>query len=512
LAFSADGTSLAVVTETIAVVKALSSGETIWKQTVDQPWSEVAFSEDATQLVGLTADEILRWDLRQPDRELQRTQIPGRKPLHWTRKTVFEPSTDRFAITDMNTPVVTIYSSMSGQLVSLLPGHGKGTKVAAFDPSGDRLATAGFDQTIRIWSTKTEELLKVFRGHTEEVEVLTWDADGSSLVSGGELGEICRWDTTRHQRAQIIPFRFARRLQFTADGRLIITGGDKRQTTELRSGGTKNETVADPTKSYDAYCRDGRVLMIDIHSQPGEIQVQELRHAPTRKTIRLPDQVEVRQVHLSDDGSRLAAYCKDDRIRVWKLSDSEIVERVFGPLPNSSLVMQFSLDGTRLAARTGRAVSEINQGTLRLLIPYSDSKRPPICKVWDVRTGSEILSLDFPKAEKSSAMAISPDGRYLAVPQAAGEIHLFDLDTGLLRHTLPIRIGATVCLEFSNDNSRLASSDSTGAIRLWDPLLGQEVVLLARVPPSPYRLQFSHDDNFLATATSSEITIWDATP
>jgi len=59
-------------------------------------------------------------------------------------------------------PKVNIYEGDSGAPVASCKGHQAGIYAVAFNPSGDRLATGGFDGHVRIYNAATGELLKDF--------------------------------------------------------------------------------------------------------------------------------------------------------------------------------------------------------------------------------------------------------------------------------------------------------------------------------------------------------------
>jgi WD40 repeat protein len=57
---------------------------------------------------------------------------------------------------------VNVYDGESGALVAACKGHQAGIYALAFSPTGDRLATGGFDGRVRIYNPATGELIKEF--------------------------------------------------------------------------------------------------------------------------------------------------------------------------------------------------------------------------------------------------------------------------------------------------------------------------------------------------------------
>jgi hypothetical protein len=73
--------------------------------------------------------------------------------------------------------------------------------------------------------------------------------------------------------------------------------------------------------------------------------------------------------------------------------------------------------------------------------------------------------VDLPKP--ATACAISPDGRTLAVG-TAGEVRLYEVRTGHLRHTFRPNAGEVIALRFHPTGRSLLSESSEGVAMLWD--------------------------------------------
>ena len=85
-------------------------------------------------------------------------------------------------------------------------------------------------------------------------------------------------------------------------------------------------------------------------------------------------------------------------------------------------------------------------------------------KFWDVTTGQEKTA---PKLKEAQKLALSPDGRRLALGHSDGTVEVWDARSGQRRryaHRNEVR-----ALAFSPDGSRLASGSLDGTIKVWDP-------------------------------------------
>jgi tetratricopeptide (TPR) repeat protein len=79
----------------------------------------------------------------------------------------------------------------------------------AFSPDGQRLASASYDQTVRIWDSATGKELFAFKGHPGWLHGVAFSPDGQRLASANQDGTIHLWETSsvsrelQHRRATI---------------------------------------------------------------------------------------------------------------------------------------------------------------------------------------------------------------------------------------------------------------------------------------------------------------------
>lgn len=110
------------------------------------------------------------------------------------------------------------------------------------------------------------------------------------------------------------------------------------------------------------------------------------------------------------------------------------------------------------------------------------------------------------------SLALSPDGKLLAVGDSRTTIHLYDLSTGKKRHELTENDGEVKCLAFAPDGRRLASASSYGrVVYIWDTSSGKEVHRLRGVGGWVFSMAFSPDGKLLAEGSNDSINIWDMT-
>ncbi|MBL7494739.1 PD40 domain-containing protein [Frankia sp. CNm7] len=66
----------------------------------------------------------------------------------------------------------------------------------AFSPDGSHLATASWDQTVRLWETTTGQQTGQLTDHTRGASAVAFSPDGTQLATGGGWDGTTRlWDT-----------------------------------------------------------------------------------------------------------------------------------------------------------------------------------------------------------------------------------------------------------------------------------------------------------------------------
>jgi len=88
-----------------------------------------------------------------------------------------------------------MYSTLLYQAcLFVLQGHDDVVYSGTFSPDGGLLASASFDQTIRVWDVKTgKQVGEPLRGHTNAVFSVTFSPSGDHLISASRDSTVRIW-------------------------------------------------------------------------------------------------------------------------------------------------------------------------------------------------------------------------------------------------------------------------------------------------------------------------------
>ncbi len=88
------------------------------------------------------------------------------------------------------------FAQQQAALLGTLNGHTDPVYAVAWSPDGKTIATAGFDNTVRLWEAATRKEIKSLEGHSKLVLAVAFSPDGRQLASASLDNFAKVWDGT----------------------------------------------------------------------------------------------------------------------------------------------------------------------------------------------------------------------------------------------------------------------------------------------------------------------------
>ncbi len=301
-------------------------------------------------------------------------------------------------------------------------------------------------------------------------------------------------------------------LAYSPDGALLAVGGFQEILLHKADGSSIEARLlgrADKIHSID-FSPDGRRL-IAVGGTParfGELQVWDLElgeqvhsYTATSDTLFAGD--------LSPDGTRAVFGAADKTVRMVDLASGE---ELFKAGHHEDWVLQavFGVDGKRLVsigrdraakladAATGAFLENVNflrdklyaiaRHPLRDYVLIGGEDRVPYLYTMDRPRALKIaddstLVREFEEQEgKIFALAFSPDGSRIAVGGVAGEVPVYDTESGERVATCTGHEGGIFVVAFHPDGSRVATGGFDGVVRVYDARTGAPASSFVPVP------------------------------
>jgi WD40 repeat protein len=294
------------------------------------PVTALAFRGDSRLLAVGTYGQVVLWDLHDGEPAGAITEIPG--PVH---SLAFSRDGRRLALgagLPARSGVVRLYSVPDGTLIHDFPGHTDAVFAVAIRPDGAQLASASFDQTVRLWNLGLEAPDAIFRGHSDFVYSLGYTPDGRSLLSSARDRTIKRINTRTAKEERTYSEHNQEVLAVAAhpDGKRFVSSGGEPQIRWWSYDGEKSQSRRNGHSGSVhqlAFSGDGRWLI-----SAGSDRTLRLWNGSTGEPVKqLPALEWQYAAAISDSGALAAGGGWDGLVRLWNTPSGRLSATLLQP-------------------------------------------------------------------------------------------------------------------------------------------------------------------------------------
>lgn len=353
---------------------------------------------------------------------------------------VFSPDGKRL-VTASRDGLIRVWDPATGDLVREIDGPSKGVPLVAFRPDGKAFAATSWDGSVRQWDLESGKPVGPATGHLGRILDLRLSHDGKELASLGVEGTLLTWDTrtgTPTTTAQgrldepkvgAVGERFAALVNFANRGRLL----------DRARGGPGVELLGDGGEPTELHFTPDERRLVTLRGN-GRLVVHDTANGDLVGNVLLG---KAQAVAVTPDGTGFVALSPNDALRWYRLDDLRPI-RAVNVAADGPLGLRFSRDG-------------------RLLVGLG----PDRVTVWEAATGLGRWRVEH-AAGAHGPVAFSPDGRLLYLADAKGGWGAFDLRRGVRVQQRQGPAGEATRLAVSGDGKTLAVGIANGDVHLWD--------------------------------------------
>ena len=346
-----------------------------------------------------------------------------------------------------------------------LEGHTAPVRCVAFSRDGDLILSAGHDNTIKVWDFETGRALKTFRGHASWVSAACFSQDGSSVLSCSHDNRAKKWTIDKYEENRELRIGVLR-------GRMLEGHHDAVMDVAFSSDGTRIVTAS----------RDRTAKMWDVRTGDETREFSEGHAFLASSGVFLPD------------GRMLVTAAVDNTARLWDVGSGTELQQM--KHTGRAAALAVSRDGKWIATGSDDHTAKL-WNVSRLL----DPKAAPEEKKPRVLTGHH---------SEVTAVAFSPDDRFLLTGDARGRAILWDLATGESRHVMRSHTRKIVSAAFLPNGRRVLTASGDNTVAQWDVQTGKEQLQqILKHPDAVVAMALTPDgQHALTSCADGQVRLW----
>jgi WD40 repeat protein len=429
-----------------------------------------------------------------------------------------------------------------------------GTHVA-ISRDGKKMATVGWDNTVKLWDREQRRELKPLSGHDKFITSLAFSSDGKTLATASFDNTIKLWDLhTYEERATLkIDTMFVNSMVFSSHDSILaviswrINLWDLRTNEEIRIKGYELTRVSAAAFSPDGKTlglatSDGTVRLWNVKPPFRWIRTKLSRFLapyPELLTFKAHEN-NIDSLAFSPDGQKLATASGDGTVKLWDIASEmrslwkvglaqffskrqqlatlkghEDTVKSVAFSSNGEVLVTASPDGTAKLWETETSPkSALCQGDLINSLTFSPDGKTLVTvgswgetvKRWSVETSSEIVKFKGPGKKITKFICLSPDGQLLAI-QDESRVRLWNIQNEAEFGAFETPEDKTSTITISPDGRMLGIGTWNSTIRLFNIQTQQELPTL-KADDAVRSLAFSPDGTSLAAGTAHIVKLW----